>query len=207
MIKSIFYAGLGIGKVTEAGLSIPPGEPAINPGPRKMMTKVVRELLPEGYGCDITISIPKGVELAKKTLNPILGIEGGISVIGTTGVVRPMSEEGFKNSLTPQISVAKANGFDDIIFVPGKIGENIASKLNLPAKAMVQTSNFIGHMLEFTADEGIKSVLLFGHLGKLVKVAGGIFYTHSKIADARLEILASYAALLGMDKKRRRRNF
>lgn len=112
-----------------------------------------------------------------------------------------MSEEGFKNSLTPQISVAKANGFDDIIFVPGKIGENIASKLNLPAKAMVQTSNFIGHMLEFAADEGIKSVLLFGHLGKLVKVAGGIFYTHSKIADARLEILASYAALLGMGKK------
>lgn len=199
--KINFYAGLGIGKVTEAGLSIPPGEPAINLGPRKMMTKVVRELLPEGYGCDITISIPKGVELAKKTLNPILGIEGGISVIGTTGVVRPMSEEGFKNSLTPQISVAKANGFDDIIFVPGKIGENIASKLNLPAKAMVQTSNFIGHMLEFAADEGIKSVLLFGHLGKLVKVAGGIFYTHSKIADARLEILASYAALLGMDKK------
>ena len=107
----------------------------------------------EGYGCDITISIPKGVELAKKTLNPILGIEGGISVIGTTGVVRPMSEEGFKNSLTPQISVAKANGFDDIIFVPGKIGENIASKLNLPAKAMVQTSNFIGHMLELLMKE------------------------------------------------------
>ena len=167
--KINFYAGLGIGKVTEAGLSIPPGEPAINP--------------------------------ARRTFNPRLGIEGGISVIGTTGVVRPMSEEGFKNSLTPQISVAKANGFDDIIFVPGKIGENIASKLNLPAKAMVQTSNFIGHMLEFAADEGIKSVLLFGHLGKLVKVAGGIFYTHSKIADARLEILASYAALLGMDKK------
>lgn len=196
-----FHAGLGIGIVTEPGLSILPGEPAINPGPRKMMTMVVRELLPENYGCDITISIPKGVELAKKTLNPILGIEGGISVIGTTGVVRPMSEEGFKNSLTPQISVAKANGYEDIIFVPGKIGENIASKLGLPAKAMVQTSNFIGHMLEFAADKEIKSVLLFGHLGKLVKVAGGIFYTHSKIADARLEILASYASLLGMDSK------
>ena len=179
----IFHAGLGIGTVTEPGLSIPPGEPSINPGPRKMMTKAVRELLPANYGCDITISIPKGVELAKKTLNPILGIEGGISVIGTTGIVRPMSEEGFKNSLTPQISVAKANGYEEIVFVPGKIGENIASALDLPAKAMVQTSNFIGHMLEFAADEGIKSVLLFGHLGKLVKVAGGIFYTHSKITD------------------------
>lgn len=196
-----FHGGLGIGKITEPGLSIPPGEPAINPGPRKMMTKAVRELLPEGYGCDITVSIPKGVELCKKTLNPILGIEGGISVIGTTGIVRPMSEEGFKNSLTPQISVAKAKGYEDIIFVPGKIGENIAAKLNLPAAAMMQTSNFIGHMLEFAADEGIRSVLLFGHLGKLVKVAGGIFYTHSKIADARLETLASYAALMGMDKE------
>lgn len=195
-----FHAGLGIGTVTEPGLSVAPGQPAINPGPRQMMIEVVRELLPKKYGCDITVSIPKGVELAKKTLNPILGIEGGISVIGTTGVVRPMSEEGFKNSLTPQISVAKANGFDDIVFVPGKIGENIAKKLDLPAKSLIQTSNFIGHMLEFAADEGIKSVLLFGHLGKLVKVAGGIFYTHSKIADARLEILASYAALLGMDR-------
>lgn len=196
-----FHAGIGIGTVTEPGLSIPPGEPAINPGPRKMMMQVVRELLPKDYGCDITISIPRGVELCKRTLNPILGIKGGISVIGTTGIVRPMSEEGFKNSLTPQISVAKAKGFEDIIFVPGKIGENVATKWGLPAAAMVQTSNFIGHMLEFAADEKIRSVLLFGHIGKLVKVAGGIFYTHSKIADARLEILAAYAALLGMDSK------
>ena len=194
-----FHAGLGIGIVTQPGLSVEPGQPAINPGPRKMMTQVVQELLPQGCGCDITVSIPKGIELAKKTLNPILGIEGGISVIGTTGIVRPMSEEGFKNSLTPQISVAKANGYNDIVFVPGKIGENIAKALSLPSKALIQTSNFIGHMLEFAVDEEIKSVLLFGHLGKLVKVAGGIFYTHSKIADARLEIMASYAAMLGMD--------
>ena len=196
-----FHAGLGIGTVTQPGLSVPPGEPAINPGPRTMMTQVVRELLPKSCGCDITVSIPKGVELCKKTLNPILGIKGGISVIGTTGVVRPMSEEGFKNSLTPQISVAKAKGYDDIIFVPGKIGERAAVKWGLPAEAMAQTSNFIGHMLEFAADEGIRAVLLFGHLGKMVKVAGGIFYTHSKIADARQEILASYAALMGMDRQ------
>ncbi len=196
-----FHAGLGVGTVTEPGLSIPPGEPAINPGPRKMMTQVVRELLPKGYGCDITISIPRGVELCKRTLNPILGIVGGISVIGTTGIVRPMSEEGFKNSLTPQISVAQAKGYKDIIFVPGKIGENVAKTLNLPIAAMVQTSNFIGHMLEFAADKGVESILLFGHLGKMVKVAGGIFYTHSKIADCRLEILSAYAALMGMDSK------
>lgn len=196
-----FHAGLGIGTVTQPGLSVPPGEPAINPGPRTMMTQVVREVLPEGYGCDITVSIPKGVELCKKTLNPILGIKGGISVIGTTGIVRPMSEEGFKNSLTPQISVAKAKGYKDIVFVPGKIGERVALKWGLPAEAMVQTSNFIGHMLEFAADEELRSVLLFGHLGKMVKVAGGIFYTHSKIADARQEILAAYAAMMGMDQQ------
>lgn len=194
-----FFAGLGIGTVTEAGLSVPPGEPSINPGPRKMMSAVVRELLPKDWGCDITISIPAGVELCKKTLNPILGIKGGISVIGTTGIVHPMSEEGFKNSLTPQISVAKANGFEDIVFVPGKIGENIAKTLDLPEKALVQTSNFIGHMLEYAAEKKVRSVLLLGHLGKLCKVSGGIFYTHSKIADGRLEILASYAALMGMD--------
>lgn len=194
-----FHAGEGVGTVTEPGLSIPPGEPSINPGPRKMITAVVRELLPENCGCDITISVPKGLELSKKTLNPILGITGGISIIGTTGIVRPMSEEGFKNSLTPQISVALAKGYQDIIFVPGKIGENIAIELNLPTSAMVQTSNFIGHMLEFAADKNIRSILLFGHLGKLVKVAAGIFYTHSKIADARLETLSAYAASMGMD--------
>ena len=196
-----FHAGLGIGTVTQPGLSVPPGEPAINPGPRAMMTQVVRELLPEQSGCDITISIPAGVELCKKTLNPMLGIVGGISVIGTTGIVRPMSEEGFKNSLTPQISVIKAKGYQDVIFVPGKIGERAAAKWNLPKEAMAQTSNFIGHMLEFAADAKMRSVLLFGHLGKMVKVAGGIFYTHSKIADARQEILAAYAALLGMDQQ------
>lgn len=195
-----FFGGLGIGKVTQPGLAVPVGEPSINMGPRKMMEIEARKLLPKEWGLDITISIPKGVELAKKTLNPILGIEGGISIIGTTGIVRPMSEEGFKNSLTPQISVAKAKGFENIVFVPGKIGENIAKEYNIPAGSIVQISNFIGHMLEFAQKEKVKSVLLFGHLGKLCKVSGGIFYTHSKIADARQEILASYAALFGMDK-------
>ncbi|WP_196603403.1 cobalt-precorrin-5B (C(1))-methyltransferase CbiD [Pectinatus haikarae] len=194
-----FFAGDGIGIVTKEGLSVPVGQPSINPGPRRMMTTVVHELLPEGQGCDITISIPAGRELAKRTLNPILGIEGGISVIGTSGVVRPMSEEGFKNSLTPQIDVALAAGFSDQIFVPGKIGENIAVALGLPRQAIVQTSNFIGHMLEYAADKNLNGVLLLGHLGKLVKVSAGNFYTHSKISDARLETIAAYSAFLGME--------
>lgn len=194
-----FFAGEGIGTVTKEGLSVPVGQPSINPGPRKMMKIVAHELLPEGTGCDITISIPAGKELAKNTLNPILGIEGGISIIGTSGIVRPMSEEGFKNSLTPQIDVALAAGFSYQVFVPGKIGENIAVKLGIPREATVQTSNFIGHMLEYAAGKELKGVLLLGHLGKLVKVAAGNFYTHSKISDARLETMAAYSALLGMD--------
>lgn len=194
-----FFAGDGVGKMTKPGLSVPPGEPAINPGPRQMITEVVREILGQDKGCRVTISIPAGRELAKKTLNPVLGIEGGLSIIGTTGIVRPMSEEGFKNALTPQISVAKAAGRSSIIFVPGKIGEKAAvEKYQLPVDAIVQTSNFLGHMLEFAVKEKIQRVLLFGHLGKLVKAAAGIFYTHNRIADARMETLAAYAGAMGL---------
>lgn len=191
-------AGEGIGTVTKPGLSVPPGEPSINPGPRKLIANVVRELLGEQGSCAVTISIPAGRELAKKTLNPVLGIVGGISVIGTTGVLRPMSEEGFKNSLVPQIDVAQAAGFSSLVFVPGKIGEDIAVQQGLPKEAIVQTSNFIGFMLEAAAERQVRNVLLFGHIGKLVKVAAGIFYTHNRIADGRLETLAAYAAAEGM---------
>lgn len=149
----------------------------------------------------VTISIPAGVELAKQTLNPVLGVEGGISVIGTTGVLRPMSEEGFKNSLVPQIDVALAAGYEDIVFVPGKIGEKLAAKIGLPQPSLVQTSNFIGFLLDAAAEHGAKSVLLLGHIGKLVKVAAGNFYTHNRISDARLETLAAYAAAEGLDQK------
>lgn len=192
----IFRAGLGVGKITRAGLQLPVGEPAINPAPRQLIRNVAAEF--GVTGLDVEISIPAGVELAKKTLNPILGVEGGISVIGTTGVLRPMSEDAFKNSLVPQIDVAKAAGFDALIFVPGKIGETIAESLNLPRGAIVQTSNFIGFMLEAAAERKIARVILCGHIGKLVKVAAGIFNTHNRVADARLETLAAYAAAEGL---------
>ncbi|WP_196592405.1 cobalt-precorrin-5B (C(1))-methyltransferase CbiD [Pectinatus frisingensis] len=202
-----FFAGKGIGKVTKEGMSVPVGQPSINPGPRKMMTNVARQLLSPGQGCDITISAPAGEKLAQRTLNPILGIEGGISIIGTSGIVRPMSEEAFKNSLTPQIDVAFAAGHSSQIFVPGKIGENIAVTLGLPQQAIVQTSNFIGYMLEYAAEKKLENVLLLGHLGKLVKVAAGNFHTHSKVSDARLETLAAYSALLGMEQSGIKRIF
>jgi len=192
----IFRAGLGVGTVTKPGLQVAVGEPAINNGPRQLIRNVAAEF--DAQGLEIEISIPSGVELAEKTLNPILGVEGGISVIGTTGVLRPMSEEAFKNSLVPQIDVALAAGFTTLIFVPGKIGEIAARKLGFDAQAIVQTSNFIGHMLDAAADRNVKKIILCGHIGKLVKVAAGIFHTHNRVADGRLETLAAYCAAEGM---------
>ena len=192
----IFRAGIGVGKITKAGLQLEVGEPAINPGPRQLIKNVAKSFGVEGL--EVEISIPKGIELAKKTLNPILGVEGGLSIIGSTGVLRPMSEEAFKNSLVPQIDVAKAAGFENLIFVPGKIGETIAKKFELPEGAIIQTSNFIGFMLEKAAEKNISKIILCGHLGKLIKVAAGIFHTHNRIADARLETLAAYSAAEGL---------
>lgn len=194
----LFVAGQGIGHATKPGLSLQVGEPAINPGPRQLVAQELAKVLGSEQACRVQIDIPKGAELANKTLNPVLGIEGGISVIGTTGVLRPMSEEAFKDSLVPQIEVAKAAGFRTQIFVPGKIGERIASSWGLPVEAMVQTSNFIGHMLEAGADRELDRILLFGHLGKLAKVAAGVFHTHNRVGDARLETIAAYSGAAGM---------
>ena len=196
----VFRAGEGVGTVTKRGMSLPVGEPSINKGPRELIRRVVSEMTGrEDFGAEVTIAIPEGVELAKKTLNPVLGIEGGISVIGTTGVLRPMSEEAFKDSLVPQIDVALASGEDVLVFVPGKIGERIALALGISQAAIIETSNFIGFMLDRAAERGAKGVLILGHTGKLVKIAAGVFHTHNRIADARLETLAAYAAAEGLE--------
>ena len=140
--------------MTKPGLSVPVGQPSINPGPRELMRRAACETIGTSDGLHVTIAIPAGKQLAEKTLNPVLGVKGGISVIGTTGVLRPMSEEGFKNSLVPQIDVARAAGAEELVFVPGKIGENLAKAWGLPQKLLVQTSNFIGFMLEKAAERG-----------------------------------------------------
>ncbi len=199
--RVVFAAGVGVGTVTREGLSVPVGEPAINPGPRQMVRKIVEEYLPPGKSCKVTVTVPEGEKLARRTLNPVLGVEGGISIIGTSGIVRPMSEEGFKKSLTPQIDVALAAGFKSQVFVPGKIGENIAISLGLPERSIVQMSNFVGYMLEYAADHGLEDVLLFGHLGKLAKVAAGNMYTYNRISDARFETLVAYGAALGLSRE------
>ncbi|MHB9093972.1 MAG: cobalt-precorrin-5B (C(1))-methyltransferase CbiD, partial [Eubacteriales bacterium] len=190
--------GPGVGVVTKPGLQVRVGEPAINPVPRQMITEAVGNYIPEGVGVRIEVSVPGGAEAARKTLNPKLGIEGGISILGTTGIVEPMSEDAFKRSLVPQIEMAKAYGYSSVCLTPGRLGERWATeKLNIPSEAIVQMSNFVGYMLNACVDLGIKDVLLTGHHSKLTKVAAGCFHTHNKVSDARLETLAAFAGLLG----------
>lgn len=194
----VLKGGIGVGIVTKPGLQIPPGEPAINPVPRAMIKKEVLEVLPEGKGAIITIFVPEGEVIAKKTFNPRLGILGGISILGTTGIVEPMSEEAFKESLALELKMAVQEGVDQVILVPGNHGRDLAYEhYGFPKDKVIKISNFVGFMLEKCVEYGVKKVLMIGHIGKFVKLAGGIFHTHSKVADSRIEILAGNLALLG----------
>lgn len=200
--RVVIRGGHGVGRVTKPGLKVPVGEAAINPVPCQMIKENVARILPEGKCVEVTISVPHGESLAEKTLNPKLGIVGGISILGTTGRVRPMSNEAFKDSLLPQLEVAKAAGFKSVCLVPGGSGERVMrEQYGVPEDAVCQMSNWVGFMLEQSVILGFESVILAGHLGKLVKVAGGIFDTHSKVADARLEIMAAYAGSVGAPPK------
>jgi cobalt-precorrin-5B (C1)-methyltransferase len=192
--------GGGIGKVTKPGIQVAVGESAINPVPRKMITDAVKEALPEGKGAKVTISIPDGEKIAEKTLNAKLGIVGGLSIIGSTGVVKPLSLEACRRSLVPQIDVAIARGYERVFFVPGNIGERIAKQLfRVSDDQIVQTGDFVGYMLEKAAEKGVKEIVFLGHSGKMVKLAAGIFNTHYKMGDARNEVIAAYAASAGAD--------
>ena len=194
----VLIGGTGVGIVTKPGLQVPVGDSAINPVPRQMIIDAVREFIPGGTGVKITVSVPGGEEVAKKTLNPKLGIVGGISILGTTGIVEPMSEEAFKRSLVSQVSMARCYGFSTVCLTPGRLGERWSSeKIGIPAEAVVQISNFVGYMLKECVAQGVKKVILTGHHSKLTKVAAGNFHTHNKVSDARLETLAAYAGLLG----------
>jgi cobalt-precorrin-5B (C1)-methyltransferase len=190
----------GIGIVTKHGLPVPVGESAINPVPRRMIENAVKEVLPRGKGVEVTLSVPEGGEASKKTFNAKLGIVGGISILGTTGVVKPLSMEACRRSLVPQIDVAIARGYERIFMVPGNIGERITKQLfKAPEDAIVQTGDFMGYMLDKAVEKGVKEIILLGHTGKLVKLAAGIFNTHHKVADARKEVIAAYAGAVGAD--------
>ena len=149
-------------------------------------------------GLLVTISIPDGVELAKKTFNPKLGIEGGISVIGTSGIVRPMSEDALIASIELEMKTLRARGVEDLLVVPGNYGRDFAcGTLELDLSSAVSCSNYFGATLDAACVLGFSRVLIVGHIGKMAKVAGGIMNTHSRVADCRVEVLAAHAALVG----------
>lgn len=197
--KINIFGGIGVGKVTKKGLPVAPGNSAINPVPLKMIRETVEEMLPEGLGADVEIFVPKGEETAKKTLNAKLGIIGGISILGTTGIVKPMSEESWKASLAIELKMALENaGNGEAIFLFGNRGKQyLSDNFEGNTSQAIVISNFVGYMFDRACEFEVKKIYFIGELGKFVKVAGGIFHTHSRVSDAKMEILTANALLVG----------
>ena len=193
--------GTGVGRVTLPGLDQPVGEAAINTVPRRMITRAVEDICAQyGYtgGIRVLISIPEGVRLAGRTFNPRLGIEGGLSILGTTGIVEPMSEAALLDTIEVEMKQRAAQGWKKIILTPGNYGMDFLKEaLHLDQEKSVKCSNYIGEAVDCAVRLRFEGLLLVGHIGKLVKLAGGIFDTHSRTADARMEILTAHAALAG----------
>lgn len=193
--------GVGVGRVTKPGLACAVGGPAINPTPRKMITTEVGKVMAEvGYtgGLKVTISIPAGVEIAKKTFNPRLGIIGGLSVLGTSGIVEPMSEKALVETMYVEIRAQQAAGNKNLLVFFGNYGEDFTrDEMKLDLEGHVTCSNFVGELLDYAVFCGFETLLLIGHSGKLVKVAQGVMNTHSKYADCRTELFALEAMFQG----------
>ncbi len=189
-----FLGGEGVGVITEPGLKIPVGEPAINPVPRSMIEAAVRSVF-GARGAAVTVSIPGGREIARRTFNPRLGIRDGLSVLGTTGIVRPMSAEALRDSMFVELKMRVTQGHDPIIFTFGNQGEKAMAK-NYPGVCTVQVSNEIGFMLDSALELGVKHLIIGGHPGKMAKVASGVMQTHSHTADGRREAIVTQLALM-----------
>ena len=194
--------GEGVGIVTKPGLDQPVGERAINSVPRRMITEAVEAALSaaeDSRGAEVVISAPGGEEIAKNTFNPMLGIEGGISILGTSGVVEPMSMQALVDTIAVELRQARAEGSRTVLLTPGNYGLEFLRSHDLRPSEMpvVRCSNFIGEALDRCGEEGFSDVLLVGHIGKLVKLAGGIMNTHSRTADCRAELFCAHAALCG----------
>lgn len=187
--------GVGVGIVTKKGLLVEIGKAAINPTPYSMIKKSVLEVFKNSEGIAVEIFVPKGKEIAKRTLNYKLGIQDGISILGSSGIVKPMSEEAFKDSLAVELKAMKVQQkADEFVFTFGNYGQSFAKKeLEFEKEKIIIISNFVGFMLEKACEFGIRKIFFVGNIGKIVKVAGGIFHTHSKVSDARLEIMAANA--------------
>ena len=195
-----FIAGAGVGVITREGLKLPIGEAAINPVPREMIEASVRKVYKDS-AMAITISIPGGDIVAQRTFNPRLGVVGGLSILGTTGIVRPMSEDAIIDTIKLELSTQRAAGHDHIALAFGQQGEAALIKA-LPEfrGKVVQMSNFVGATLDAAREMGFSRLTIAGHPGKLVKVSGGSMQTHSKIGDGRREAVITQLALLGAPK-------
>lgn len=181
----VFAAGVGVGTVTKPGLQIPPGEPAINPAPREMIKKNVRMITDKGL--KVTISILGGEKLATKTFNPRLGIQGGLSIIGTSGRVRPFSQPALRDALKCSVDMAAACKIKNIVYVPGHIGEKAArNNFTLTDQQVVEVSNEWGYMLDYLQGYEFEHLLSMGHPGKLVKLAAGDWDTHSSRSESAI---------------------
>ncbi len=198
------HGGEGVGRVTKPGLDQPVGAAAINRVPRQMVEAQARAVCAKaGYagGLEITLSIPGGREAAQKTFNPALGVEGGLSILGTSGIVEPMSQQALVDTIALELNQAAALGAEDLILIPGNYGEEFLRQHPLGGAPVVKVSNFIGDALDLAAGHPFRQVLLVGHIGKLVKLAGGVMNTHSRYADCRAELFCAHAACCGASRQ------
>lgn len=202
--KRIFLdGGTGVGRVTKQGLEQPVGAPAINRVPRRMICSAVEEVCEEFEyfgGIKVVISIPEGVEVAKRTFNPRLGIEGGISVLGTSGIVIPMSEKALIASIRLEMEMKRKNGAEYLLITPGNYGADfLRERTPLDVSQSMKCSNYVGETLDMAVELGFQGVLFVAHIGKFVKVSGGIMNTHSRHSDARAELMCAHALRAGAD--------
>lgn len=195
----LIQGGKGVGIVTQRGLQVPVGQAAINPTPLKMIEEAVRSIYSGAQGLQVVIDLPQGEELAKRTFNPKLGIKGGLSILGTTGILEPMSETALMETITIELKVLREKGFKTAILTPGNIGEKLIAKyFGFQIDNMVKISNYLGHAIEQCSALGFEKIIIGGHIGKLIKPAGGIYYTHNRVSSTRMEILTANLVLLGM---------
>lgn len=197
--------GIGVGRVTKPGLDQPVGAAAINHVPREMIRQAVQalcETVEYSGGIAVVISVPRGEEIAKRTFNPNLGIRGGISILGTSGIVEPMSTQALIDTKKIELRQAAALDPERVILTPGNYGMTFLKEHRLPGTGevpVVVCSNFIGELLDACAADGLQQVLVVGHIGKMVKLAGGIMNTHSRWGDCRVELICAHAAICGAD--------
>lgn len=198
----VIDGGRGVGRVTKPGLDQPVGAAAINSVPRQMIRENLEEvcrLADYHGGLSVVISVPGGEQLAENTFNPRLGIIGGISILGTTGIVEPMSDQALVDTIRIELSQRKAGGAQYVLLTPGNYGSDyIKNDIGIDPGIAVLTSNYIGDALDICKELGFQGALLIGHIGKLVKIAGGMLNTHSRYGDCRMEILAAHAGAAGL---------